>query len=100
MNNNLLNYMGWQYVLVHVDENRPLSALQDELQITYNHLSKIIRELQNAGYLDIAKTGRKLIIKHTEEGLKQKHNLQNSMLASQGLDVNIFPVAYDFVDDE
>ncbi len=63
----VLNVMAWERAILHIDEMN-MSRLAQRLNMTYSHLTKIVKEMKKKKWITITKKGRINIIMLTEKG--------------------------------
>ena len=67
----LIDVMKWEKIidLINCKETRTISFISKELNITYTHVMKIIKEMKEIGLIKVKKKGRNRSITLTPKGL-------------------------------
>jgi len=67
----LIDVMKWEKIidLINCKETKTIMFISKELDITYTHVMKIIKEMKDIGIVKVKKKGRTRCIKLTPKGL-------------------------------
>ena len=70
---------GWMKVLLSIDmlnETRPLLRIARDIDMTYSHFMKIIRNLEDMKLISTEKRGRSILITLTKKGRSLQANVK------------------------
>lgn len=68
-----LGITGWQRAILYIDEMNTL-RLSRKIDITYSHLTRIVRTFEKNGWITIRKKGRENVITLTKKGHEMQDN--------------------------